>query len=220
MTSGTLALIGGGEWCEGCAFDADLLAAAGTDTVVVLPTAGAYEHPQRLVDAATTWFGALGARVEGLAVLARPDAMDPAHVEAVLASRFTYLAGGSSMHLRSVLKDSPLWDALVTSWHAGATIAGSSAGAMALCDPMVDPRGGAFTVGLGLIGGMTVIPHSDTWSEEKTHRTLKLAPKGLIVAAVDERTAIVRSERGWQVAGAGGAVAHRDGVEIPITDLP
>ena len=39
--------------------------------------------------------------------------MDPANVEAVRASRFTYLAGGSPMHLRSVLKDTPLWEALV-----------------------------------------------------------------------------------------------------------
>ena len=48
-TPGILALVGGGEWQEGCDFDADLLAASGSEHVLVLPTAGAYEHPERLV---------------------------------------------------------------------------------------------------------------------------------------------------------------------------
>lgn len=221
MTAGTLALVGGGEWREGCTFDATLLETAGTDEVVVLPTAAAYEHPAHLVAEAETWLSTLGAKVVGLDVLRRPDALDPANVEAVRRSRFTYLAGGSPMHLRSVLKDSPLWDALVASWQDGAVLAGSSAGAMVLCDPMVDPRGGAFTVGLGLLDGMAVVPHADTWSDERSHRTLQLAPKGLIVAAVDERTALVRAPDGvWRAEGAGEVVAYRDGDPIPLADLP
>ena len=45
-------------------------------------------------------------------------------------------------------------------------LAGSSAGAMVLCDPMVDPRGGAFTLGLGLLADLAVIPAHDHWSED------------------------------------------------------
>ena len=41
-TPGILALVGGGEWQDGCTFDAELLATSGTDQVLVLPTAGAY----------------------------------------------------------------------------------------------------------------------------------------------------------------------------------
>src|SRR3546814_1509632 len=82
------------------------------------------------------------------------------------------------MHLRSVLKDSPVWDAVLDAWQDGAVLAGSAAGAMVLGDPMVDPRGGAFTLGLGLIEQLAVIPQHDTWSEDKAKRTLRIAPKG------------------------------------------
>src|SRR3954466_2124070 len=173
--TGPLALVGGGEWTDGCTFDRALIDAVGATEVVVLPTASAYEHPDRLVDGAEKWFGTLGIAVKGLMVLSRGDASAAAHIDVVRSARFVYLAGASPMHLRSVLKDSPLWDALLESWDRGMALAGSSAGAMVLCDPMVDPRGGAFTLGLGLVENMTIIPHHDSWSEEKAHRTLQLA---------------------------------------------
>ena len=40
----------------GCSFDAEFLAASGSDEVLVLPTAAAYEHPERLVVGAGEWF--------------------------------------------------------------------------------------------------------------------------------------------------------------------
>ena len=75
---GMLALVGGGEWSEGCSFDAGFLAASGSDDVLVLPTAAAYEHPERLVIQAGTWFEPLGGQVEGLMVVSRADAEDRA----------------------------------------------------------------------------------------------------------------------------------------------
>lgn len=219
--TGPLALIGGDEWSEGCSFDRTLLDAVGATEVVVLPTASAYEHPERLVANAERWFGAMDVQVRGLPVLGRPDALDQANIDAVKAARFVYLAGTSPMHLRSVLKDSPLWDALLASWNAGAALAGSSAGAMVLCDPMVDQRGGAFTLGLGLLEGVAVVPHHDSWSEEKTHRTRQLAPKGLVVAGVDERTALLRDGDGqWRAEGAGAVSIWRDGTEVGLDVLP
>ena len=219
--SGVLALVGGGEWQEGCSFDDELLEASGAEEVVVLPTAAAFEHPERAVDAAAAWFDKRGVRVRGLDVLRRPDALDTCNADAVRGASFVYLVGSSPMHLRSVLKDSPVWEALVDAWHAGAVLAGSSAGAMVLCDPMVDPRGGAFTVGLGLVAQMTVIPHFDTWSDEKSRRTLQLAPRGLPVVGVDERTALLRLPDGsWRVSGNGDVSVHVDGEAHALDDLP
>ena len=219
--TGSLALVGGAEWRDGCSFDRELLAASGTDEVLVLPTGAAYEHPQRLVDAAIAWFDGLGARVRPLMALDRVSASDPDHVAAVRAARFVYLAGSNPMHLRSVLAHSPLWDALVSAWDEGATLAGTSAGAMVLCDPAVDLRGGAFTLGLGLVPHMAVIPHADTWSEDKRHRTLQLAPKGLPVVGVDERTALVRAPAGtWSAEGAGKVHVWVDAAERDLDALP
>jgi cyanophycinase len=139
--SGTVALVGGDEWQPGCSFDAELLAASGSDEVVVVPTAAAYEHPERAVARAGEWFAQIGGRVEGLMVLGRTDAQDPGAAAVMRNARFVYLNGSSPMHLRSVLKGSLVWDALVAAWEGGATIAGSSGAAMALTDPMVDARG-------------------------------------------------------------------------------
>src|SRR6202042_1117572 len=111
------------------------------------------------VGTARSWFEKLGGRALGLMVLGRADAEDEANAAQVRAARFVYLGGGSPMHLRSVLKGSPVWEALLEAWRHGAVVAGSSAGAMVLTDPMVDPRGGALTVGLGMVEELAVIPH-------------------------------------------------------------
>ncbi|MDQ6927406.1 MAG: Type 1 glutamine amidotransferase-like domain-containing protein [Actinomycetota bacterium] len=218
---GPLALVGGCEWRAGCTFDAALLKESGSDEVLVLPTAAAYEHAERKVAEAESHFSALGATVQGLMVLHRHEAEDEANAEIVRRSRFIYLSGGSPMHLRSVLKDSALWDALITAWHGGAVLAGSAAGAMVLCDPMVDPRGGAFTLGLGLLPKMALIPHHDTWSTEKAKRTITLAPARLPIVALDEQTALIRRpDTSWTVEGAGKAVVFLDGEAAGLDALP
>ena len=207
-TRGLLGLIGGGEWREGCTFDAELLAASGGDRVVVLPTAAAYEHPERRVMGAAEWFGELGAEVEGLMVLSRADAEDDGAAAVVRAATFIYLSGGSPLHLRSVLKGSKVFEALRAAWEDGAVVAGSAAGALVLTDPMVDPRGGALTVGLGLVEGMAVVPHLGDGHEdahgEKLHRSVALAPADLPIVGIPPRTALLRDPAGtWRTSGVG-----------------
>ena len=218
---GTLALVGGGEFTDGCSFDAGLVESSGAHEVLVMPTGAAYEHPQRSVDQAVGWFDRLGVRARGLDVLTRPDAMAAMHADAIRAARFVYLVGGSPMHLRSVLKDSPVWDALAAMWQSGGVLAGSSAGAMVLCDPMVDPRGGAFTLGLGLLPYLAVIPAHDHWSEDAAERTLKMTPAEVVVVGIDERTALLRDPDGsWRAEGAGEVAVFVDGRPADLSALP
>ncbi len=208
-TIGTLALVGGSEWTEGCSFDASLLAASGGTDIVVLPTAAAYQHPERVVLRAAEWFGPLGGQVEGLMVVDRNSAHDAGMAAAVAGARFIYLAGGSPLHLRAVLKKSAVFDALVSAWKSGAVVAGAGAGAMVLTDPMVDPRGGALTLGLGLVDKLAVVVHfgdeHDDAHGQKLERTVAMAPPGLPVVALPRRTALIRDDAGsWRHEGAGG----------------
>ena len=93
-TSGTLALVGGDEWTEGCTFDASLLAASGGTEVMVLPTAAAYQHPERAAGGRAVEV-ILGAHVEGLMVVDRPSAEDAGMAAKLAGARFIYISGGS-----------------------------------------------------------------------------------------------------------------------------
>ena len=214
---GTLALVGGSEWTEGCTFDTTLLADSGGTDVVVLPTAAAYQHPERVVFRAAEWFEPLGAQVQGLMVVDRPSAEDAGMAARVAGARFIYLAGGSPLHLRAVLKKSAVFDAIRAAYAAGAVIAGAGAGAMVLTDPMVDPRGGALTLGLGLADNLTVVPHfgdeHDDAHGQKLERTVAMAPGALPVVALPARTALIRAGDGaWRSEGAGTPVVFVGGV--------
>lgn len=220
MSRGTLALVGGGGFSDGCSFDSGLLESSGGREVAFLPTGAAYENPDRLVAAARQWFDGLGAGLVEVPVLTRADAMSAVNVDLVRKARFIYVAGTSAMHLRSVLKDSPVYEAILAAHDDGAVLAGISAGADVLCDPMVDARGGAFTVGLGLVSGVAVIPQSNTWSHDKIHRTVQLAPTGVVVAEVPEATALIRAPDGtWRSEGVGEVHVHIDHELATLTDL-
>ena len=218
MSRGTLAFVGGGEFSAGCGFDAALLAECGAPEVVVLPTATAYENPAKLRARAEEWFGSLGARCRWLDVYRRADADDPEAAAAVAGAAMIYLTGGSPLHARSTLLRTAVWEALVAASAVGATVAGAAAGGNVLCDHMVDVRGGAFTLGLGLTDELAMISRADTLSTERIARTVELAPRGLLVAAVNERSALIRRpDRSWEVVG--DVVLYRDGATIGLEDL-
>jgi len=133
-------------------------------------------------------------------VLRRADANDSAHAHAVETARMVYLAGDSPLHLRSVLKDTAVFAALRTVVANGGVVAATGASAACLCDPMTDPRGGAFGLGLGLVEGLAVLPESETWSPERLHRTLKLA-NGFAVAVLPTGSALLRTAADWETVG-------------------
>jgi len=217
--AGTVALVGGDEWTAPCkVFDTRLLELAGTDEVFVLPAAAAFEHPDRAVERATKYFAGLGAKVKALPVVNRRDAETAANVSAVRAAKFVYVADGSPLHLRSVLKGSELYGAMLHAYGRGAVIAASGASATVLGDPMVDPRGGAYTVGLGLVPGLAVFPYHGTTAEHLRERSIDLLAANAVLVGVDEQTALVRTGDGpWQVSGKGGATVYRKGAKPKTT---
>lgn len=203
--TGTIALFGGAPFVGNDDLDRRLLAAAGADSVVVLPTADAFEDPDRLVDAAHTWGARLGVAVESLRVLKRADANDPAMAAVVAAARAVYLVGDSSLHLRATLKDTPVWAAVRSVVDGGGVVAGIGQSASALCDPMNDPRGGAFTLGLGLVPGVALVVEIEGLTPDRLARTLKLADVPLMELP-SGAAAVVGPDGGWELVG--NAIAH------------
>jgi cyanophycinase len=216
---GTLALVGGGEWRDGTRdLDAALLEASGGTEVLVLPTAAAYEHPERVVDVARAHFAKLGATARELPVLHRTEAESAEICEVVRDARFVYFADGSPLHLRSVLKGSALFDALLAAYRSGAVLAASGAGATVVCDPMVDPRGGAYTVGLGVVEGVAIFPYHGSAADHLRERSIDLLPAGAILAGIDEETALLRQPGAqWSVAGAGSVTLYAQGKTEALT---
>jgi cyanophycinase len=198
--AGTIALAGGGPFSANDELDRRLLASVGADRAVVLPTADAFEGPAALIAAAMNWGERLDVLVEAVMVLQRHDAEDPGAADAVRAARAVWLVGDSSMHLRSALKETPVLAAINDVLAAGGVVAAVGPSAAALCDPMLDQRGGAFTLGLGLVRGIAVIPASEEWSEERRHRTLSLADTPVV--ELPTGSAIVRDATGWELVGA------------------
>ncbi len=215
-TRGVLALLGGGEVSKSASdLDRHLLEASGSTEVVVLPTAAAFENPDAVAARAQAYFEGLGATVVVPRVLRRQDAESEEHAATVRSASFVVLVDGSPLHLRSVLKGSPLFAALADAWRGGAVVAASGAGATLVCDPMVDPRGGAYTVGLGLVTGIAVFPYHGTAADHLRARSIDLLPANSLLAGVDEATAVVRDPDGsWRADGAGYVTIYDQSGEV------
>lgn len=164
----------------------------------MLPTADAYERPQDLIDASQVWAIRMGVAIEPLMVLTRAQADDRA--AAVLdGASAVWLVGDSASHLRSVLKHTPLWDALVGVLERDGLVVGCGASGAALCDPMTDSRGGGFGLGLGLIAGLAVVSDAERWSAATLERTKDLATTTL--AVLPSGSALIAGDSGWEQVG-------------------
>jgi cyanophycinase-like exopeptidase len=193
-------------------FDADLLAATGVarPRVVILPTASYPDGEavfQRWSAMGVTHFAGLGAEVEPVLVRDRGEADDPSAAQAVGEADLVYLSGGKPSYLLDVLAGSAVGRALVAAHERGAALAGCSAGAMALAGFAFDfrlrlvPFPLRWGSGLGFAPGVSVVPHYDAWPEPLSALIAFQAPRGSVVLGIDEDTAVVGRDGGWQVHG-------------------
>jgi cyanophycinase len=135
-------------------------------------------------------------------VYSRADAREESFATMISESAVVYVVGDSPIHLRSTLKDTVVFDALAA--HPCVVAAAGSAAAM--CDPMVDPRGGAFALGLGLVSGVAAVTESEKWPDERLQRTLGLANTS--VAEIPTGAALIYQNGTWSTHGA--VVLHGD----------
>jgi cyanophycinase len=209
--AGLLALAGGVEFNPGNEEqDRELLSAAGGGPFYVVPTAAARQHPEVAVATAQRWFRTLGASVAELPVLTRTQANSERLAEQAAGGRFFYLVGGDPGHVATTLRNSRVWSAIKDAWRRGASLAGSSAGAMALGEwtlirarwPNHTER--AFRDALDLVHNVAVLPHFEKFGHRWIDSARAAAPRpDLVLVGVDERGAALWDGRGWWARGPG-----------------
>ncbi len=217
MTKGFLLLEGGAEF-GGRMADPDRRAlelAGGYDAALsILPTAAAPDHNhQRAGQNGRRWFESLGARqVAVLPVIDRASADSPENAAAIQNSRLVYLLGGFTHFLGQTLSGSRCSQAMNSAFQAGAVIAGSSAGAMVLCQYYYHPGHASVVEGLNFLPGTCFLPHHNTFGQGWAAQLAKLLP-GQVLIGVDEQTGILNDGRdgAWNVYGKGAATIYRAG---------
>lgn len=136
----------------------------------------------------------LGVEQIVLDIRTREDANGAHHVTALKDAGLIYLSGGNPGHLARTLRGTKVWAAIREQWNSGASVAGCSAGAMALCNYVPDfrhPKAGG-EEGLGLVLNARVIPHFDRYSRFIPDFALKpLITQDNVVVGIDENTALV-----------------------------
>jgi cyanophycinase len=185
--------------------------AGGPDAPVrILPTAAAPDRNHRRAGGnGVRWFRSLGASdVDVVYVIDPASANDPALAGALRAARLVYLLGGFPRHLGDTLAGSAAWAAVLEAYAGGAVIAGSSAGAMVLCEHYYDPHAAEILAGLNLVPNACVLPHhnrsGEGWAADLTTRL-----PGAVLIGIDEATGAVSSGADWSVYGAGSVTLYR-----------
>ena len=179
----------------------------------IVPTAAAPDkNHERAGRNGVDWFKKLGAvDVSVVPLIDRESADDAKIVETLLGSKLIYMPGGFPRHLEQSLSGSKSWQAMMAAHQSGAVIAGSSAGAMILCDHYYDPYEGKIFKGLGLIPNACILPHHNTFGRS-WFRKLAQRLGGVILIGIDEKTGMIDDgpKGQWQVYGAGGITCYRN----------
>lgn len=218
---GAIALVGSGEYTTAMSeVDAFLLGTldGAARRVVVIPTASALEPgmPQQWNERGVEHFQALGAVVTPLPLITRDDALRPEIVAALQDGDFFYFSGGNPDYLIEVLRGTPAWATILARHHAGAVLAGCSAGAMMMSAATLrvrevvagnEPR---WVTAMSVVPGIVVLPHFDRMVDfagaELFTRIIATAPTGTTLVGIDEDTALVGTLGGggvsrWEVMG-------------------
>jgi len=188
--------------------------------VRILPTAAAPDHNhQRAGNNGVNWFRRLGASdVESVPVIDTASANDPALATELSHAGLIYLLGGFPRYLGETLKGSLCWQIVLEAYAAGALLAGSSAGAMVLCQYYYNPEREQVIEGLNLLPNTCVLPHHETFGHRWAARLTALLP-GVVLLGIDEATGLLDDGPGprkgsWRVYGQGKVTVYRQGQTV------
>ncbi len=212
---GFILLAGGAEFGGGMRVpDQQAIGLAGGPNapIRIIPTAAAPDNNHlRAGNNGVSWFKSLGANdVQSLPLVDKASAGNEKIIQSLQNAKLIYLLGGFPAYLAKTLKDSPAWDAVQKAYQHGAVVAGSSAGAMVLCQFLYDPESGDVLEGLGLVGNALLLPHHASFGKRWAAALLQKRP-GVSLLGVDECTGLLDDGYGenWSVYGTGAATIYQ-----------
>lgn len=191
------------------------LAGGNTAPITIIPTAAAPDNNhQRAGNNGIRWFRSLGAtNIESVPLIDKTSANDGEIAGKLKNSRLIYMLGGFTGYLGETLKNSLAWHACLEAYQNGAVIAGSSAGAMVLCQYYYDPSKNKVVEGLNLVPNSLVLPHHNTFGKRWANQLSQSLP-AVVLLGIDEFTGMLDDgdKTAWQVWGGGEVVIYKKGV--------
>ncbi len=210
---GHILLEGGAEF-GGRMSEPDLHAielAGGFDAPIrILPTAAAPDNNHvRAGNNGLRWFKSLGAKdVEITFVIDQASANDESIAATLRNAKLIYLLGGFPRYTGETLTNSLAWQGALEAYQHGAVLAGSSAGAMVMCEHYYDPYEGKLLNGLNLIPNACVLPHHNNFGRGWAAQLTKQLPNVTLIG-IDEGTGMISENEQWTVHGAGQVTLYR-----------
>jgi len=193
--------------------DRKALALAGGQNakIVVIPTAAAPDNnSERAGNIALKWFRTLGARnILALPIIDKKSANDPKLSAELDRANLIYILGGFPGYLEHTLTETRCLDALLRAYEKGAVIAGSSAGAMILCEWYFDLTVKKIKKGFGVLKDIILIPHHDTFGQS-WHSLYFDKNSDTCCIGIDEQTGMINQtdRHRWTVYGKGGVTLY------------
>lgn len=190
--------------------------AGGPDApIVIIPTAAAPDHNhERAGNNGKRWFAGLGASdVEVAPIVDRASANDESVAAMLSQAKLIYLLGGFTHYLGQTLVDSEAWRSIVDAHNNGAVVAGSSAGAMVVCEYYFNPSAGTIEQGLNLVPNACVLPHHNSFGKRWASQLRELLP-GITLVGIDEQTGMINDAGPnlWSPLGAAKITLYRPGI--------
>lgn len=211
-------IIGGREEPDGAATH-EVVRRVGDGQLVIVTVAT--EFPAEYFEMYVRSFTRLGLREpRELSIRSRSDAKDPRVLEELDGAAAVFFTGGNQLRITSQMADTPVQHRIQEVYDAGGLVAGTSAGAAALCGTMLvhgkgfDSRRGDETrtaPGLGLLRGVVIDQHfSQRGRMARLLGAVARNPRQLGLGIDEDTAVVVEDAKSFYVVGT-GAVYVIDG---------
>jgi len=222
----TLVIIGGREDPAGAATH-EVVRRVGDGHLVIVTVAT--EYPDEYFDMYVRSFTRLGlAEPRQLSIRSRADATAAATLKTLEGATAVFFTGGDQLRITSQIGDTPVQRRIQEIYDAGGLVAGTSAGAAALCGTMLvrgrgfDSRRGSelrTASGLGLLRGVVIDQHfSQRGRIARLLGAVARNPRQLGLGIDEDTAVVVEGAKSFYVVGS-GAVYVIDGSLVTSSNI-